>query len=67
MPDHRLERGEDLLVGEVAGRAEEDQGIGLKIAHRLFTLFAFAVQAQTLGLNDKVTFFAGALLAGEFE
>ena len=26
--DHALERGKDLLVGQVAGRAEEDQGVG---------------------------------------
>src|SRR5580700_9421501 len=26
---HRLQRGEDLLVGEIAGRAEEDQGIAV--------------------------------------
>jgi hypothetical protein len=32
-PDHRLECGEDLLGGEVAGRAEEDQGIRVLAIH----------------------------------
>ena len=27
--DHRLERGEDFFVGEVAGGAEEDEGVGV--------------------------------------
>jgi hypothetical protein len=31
---HGLERGKDLLVGEVSGRAEEHQRVGLKLAHR---------------------------------
>ena len=31
--DHRLERGEDLLVGEVARRAEEDERIGASRFH----------------------------------
>ena len=30
---HRLQRREDLLVGEVAGRAEEDQRVGVRFAH----------------------------------
>ena len=29
-PHHRLERGEDLLVGEVAGGAEEDERVGAR-------------------------------------
>ncbi len=33
--DHRLQRREDLLVGEVAGRAEEHQCVGMGSAHRL--------------------------------
>ena len=32
--DHRLQRREDLLVGQVAGGAEEDQGVGMGVAHR---------------------------------
>ena len=28
--DHRLQRREDLLVSQIAGRAEEDQGIGVR-------------------------------------
>ena len=36
-----LERGEDLLVGQVAGRAEKDEGIGVVQFHgRLFSLFS---------------------------
>ena len=31
--DHRLQRREDLLVREVAGRAEEDQRVGVGVAH----------------------------------
>ena len=30
---HRLQRREDLLVGQIAGGAEEDQGIGMGVAH----------------------------------
>ena len=30
---HRLQRREDLLVGQIARRAEEDQGVGVGIAH----------------------------------
>src|SRR6185295_17413964 len=35
-PGHRLERRKDLLIGEVAGRAEEDQGVrlGSRLLHR---------------------------------
>ena len=29
MLDQGLERGEDLLVGQVAGRPEKDQGVGV--------------------------------------
>src|SRR5262249_26776288 len=29
-PCHRLQGGEDLLVGEVAGRAEENEGVGAR-------------------------------------
>ena len=32
-PRHRVERGEDLLVDEVAARAEEDEGVGPARAH----------------------------------
>ncbi len=32
--DEAFQRGEDLLVREVAGRAEEDEGIGVAGAHR---------------------------------
>ena len=36
--DHGLQRGKDLLVRQVPGRAEKDQGIGFDIAHgRLLT------------------------------
>ena len=31
---HRLQRREDLLVGQIAGGAEEDQGVGMGFAHR---------------------------------
>ena len=31
---HHLQRREDLLVGEIAGRAEEDESIGLAVGHR---------------------------------
>jgi hypothetical protein len=34
--DHRLERGKDLLEGEVAGRAEKYQCVALCLAHRYF-------------------------------
>ena len=27
--DHRLQRGKDFFVGEVAGGAEEDEGVGV--------------------------------------
>ncbi len=30
---HRLQRREDLLVCQIAGGAEEDQGVGMGIAH----------------------------------
>ena len=30
---HRLQRREDLLVGQIAGGAEEDQGVGMGIVH----------------------------------
>src|SRR6266436_6425883 len=33
---HRLQRRENLLVGQVTGCAEEDQRVGMRIAHRLF-------------------------------
>src|SRR4029077_4704799 len=33
-PCHRVERGEDLLVGEVAARTEEHQGVRAGRAHR---------------------------------
>ncbi len=29
-PGHRLQGGEDLLVGEVSGGAEEDEGVGVQ-------------------------------------
>ena len=32
--DHRLQRREDLLVRQVARGAEEDQGVGVGVAHR---------------------------------
>src|SRR3989449_6686006 len=32
---HRLQRRKDLLVREVAGRAEEYEGIGMDVAHRV--------------------------------
>src|SRR5262249_44760409 len=32
---HRLERGEDLLVGEVAGGPEEDEGVGTRSGRTL--------------------------------
>ncbi len=31
--DHRLERREDLLVGEVSGRTEEHEGVGALQTH----------------------------------
>ena len=31
--DHRLQRREDLLVGEIAGGAEEDECVGMRFAH----------------------------------
>src|SRR5262249_25860750 len=31
--DHRLQRGKDLLVGEIARRAEENQRVGARRAH----------------------------------
>src|SRR6266581_4492421 len=33
---HRLQRRENLLVGQVAGCPEEDQSVGMRIAHTLF-------------------------------
>src|SRR5262249_55727124 len=36
---HRLQRRENLLVGQISGRAEEDQGVGVRIAHS-FLLFS---------------------------
>src|SRR4029077_21218142 len=33
---HRLQRRENLLVGQVTGCAEEDQRVGMRIAHMLF-------------------------------
>ena len=32
---HRLQRGKDLLVREIAGRAEEHERVGLGVAHRV--------------------------------
>ncbi len=32
--DHRLQRGKDLLEGEIAGRAEKDHCVALRLAHR---------------------------------
>jgi len=32
--DHRLKRWEDLFVGEVASRAEENEGVGMRFVHR---------------------------------
>src|SRR6266478_9351447 len=33
---HRLQRRENLLVGQVTGCTEEDQSVGMRIAHTLF-------------------------------
>jgi hypothetical protein len=33
-PHHRVKRRKDLFVGEVAGRAEQDQGVGWSGCHR---------------------------------
>src|SRR6185369_17710992 len=34
---HRLQGGEDLLVREVAGRAEKDEGVGTRGGHDFFS------------------------------
>jgi hypothetical protein len=40
---HRLQRREDLLVRQVAGGAEEDQRIGMGVAHRMsLSVLSFA-------------------------
>ena len=31
--DHRLKRGEDFFVGEVASRAEENESVGVGFVH----------------------------------
>ena len=31
--NHRLQRREDLLVGKIAGGAEEDQRVGMRLTH----------------------------------
>src|SRR5262249_45340701 len=30
---HRLQRGKDLFIGEIAGRSEEDERVGMCIGH----------------------------------
>src|SRR6185437_7814642 len=39
VPDHVLQRGEDLLVGEIAGGAEKHEGVGLH-CHGLLLIYA---------------------------
>ena len=36
--DHGLQRGEDLFVGEIAGGAEEDEGVGSEVGHKFKSL-----------------------------
>jgi hypothetical protein len=43
---HRLQRGEDLLVREVPGRAEEDEGVGTRGRHRLLLEMAAELEAH---------------------
>ena len=37
-PFHRIESGENLLVDEVAGGPEEDEGVGVRNAHELLLI-----------------------------
>src|SRR2546425_8771361 len=47
---HRLQRRKDLLVGEIAGRAEEHEGVGVEFAHRGLRLLRrlFEVTAELI-------------------
>ena len=50
---HRLQRREDLLVGEVAGGAEEDERVGVRVAHRARPLASLAAGFSTWPPNSK--------------
>ena len=53
--DHRLQRRENFLVGQIARGAEENQGVGMRIAHhksplvvRLFAGYFLQVSAEAV-------------------
>jgi hypothetical protein len=55
---HCVQRRKDLLVREVAGRAEEDESVGMNVAHRAlrspWRLFEMTAELVAHGREDLV-------------
>ena len=49
-----LDRGKDLLVGQVAGRPEEDEGVGMVLVHgSFFSIVALPPGHELCGAADE--------------
>ena len=58
--DHRLQRRKDLLVGEIAGRAEENERVGVDVVAHLDQAFFSICPPNSKRIADRSLFWKSA-------